>query len=68
MRLPPAKTRFVQECERLMTARLRATSDGEREDAEWALTFLFHMNHAGRLDEYFANRESDLGSTGERQG
>jgi hypothetical protein len=35
-----------------------ASSLAECEDAEWALTYLFQMHRAGRLEEYFALREA----------
>lgn len=47
-------TPFTLECRRLMDARLATKIQTERDDAEWALTYLFQMNRAGRLDEYFA--------------
>lgn len=47
-------TPFERECRRLMDARANATTTEERDDAEWALTYLFQMNGAGRLEEYLA--------------
>lgn len=53
----PSDSGFVAECQRLLQARLNAQSPAEKEDAEWALTFLFQMHRQGRLEEYFANRQ-----------
>lgn len=47
-------TPFVREAQLLMAARIDAKTVAEKEDAEWALTYLFQMNKAGRLDEYLA--------------
>lgn len=55
--VPP--TPFVLECQRLLDARLATTNAAERDDAEWAMTYLFQMHKAGRLDEYFANRAAE---------
>ena len=50
-------TPFVAECWRIAKARSAAKTQAEKEDAEWALTFLFQMHKAGRLEEYFAGRQ-----------
>lgn len=52
--VPPSS--FVAECQRIMGARLAATSDAEREDTEWALTYAMQMHKAGRWPEYMAMR------------
>jgi hypothetical protein len=52
------RTPFVVECQRLMTARRAATTATERDDAEWALTYVMQMQRTGRLDEYFANQQA----------
>lgn len=49
-------TPFDREMRRLLAARLAATTQAEKDDAEWAMTYLFQMNGAGRLDEYLAQR------------
>lgn len=45
---------FVLECQRLMEARIKATSPAEKEDAEWALNYAMSMHRAGRFDEYLS--------------
>lgn len=45
---------FVTECQRLMAARLAATTPAEKDDAEWALTYAMSMHRAARFDEYLA--------------
>lgn len=47
-------TPFVRECQRLLDARLKATNKSEKDDAAWAMEYLFTMQRAGRLDDYFA--------------
>lgn len=54
-------TPFTIEANRIMDARLSATTQSEKDDAEWALTFLFQMNKAGRLQEYFDARQAQAG-------
>lgn len=49
-------TPFVRECRRILAARLVAKTAAEKEDTEWAWQYLFQMNKADRLDEYFASR------------
>ena len=56
MTTAPEASPFVRECQRLMTARQKATTTDERADAEWALEYLFQMHRAGRFEEYLAQR------------
>ena len=50
----PKLSAFELECRRLMEARLAATSESEKSDAEWALTYAMQMHRAGRFEEYLA--------------
>jgi hypothetical protein len=58
--LAPPPTPYVTECQRLMTARLAATSKSEKDDAEWALQYAMQMHRAGRFEEYLAQRVEQL--------
>lgn len=49
-----APSPFVLECQRLMDARLKATSVDEKADAEWALDYAMQMHRHGRFNEYLA--------------
>ena len=58
-RLPtdPEPSAFLREVQKLHLRQLEARTEDERDAADHDLSHLLRMNAAGRLDEYFANRE-----------
>lgn len=64
-RLEPP-TRAEAELRRIMDWRDQATEPEDRAEAEDALTHLLRMYFAGRIDEYFANRDEQASVSRQR--
>jgi len=54
----PEPSAFVREVQKLHLRQLEARTPEDRDAADHELSHLLRMNAAGRLDEYFANREA----------